>query len=265
MTTIDFISDWASRLRGRLYTQFRNKVTWEKWVTLLARQAQDLENAGQTLFSLLDIDNSEGVQLDTIGRIVGQERLGFDDVGYRLLLRARIISNKSTGTTEDLYKVFRALFGSGMAYIPGIVKQFVLRITTVLTPLQAAIGVQFLGDAEEAGARGILEWQEFSNDSMFYTANCAILTLGLATANVFLCDGSDGFPDSGSVIIDFGLPNQETLTYTRLSPGAFLSPIELAFDHSPGASVELVGDDGLGFGDVNDASVGGHFSGAAQA
>jgi hypothetical protein len=108
--TVDFIPNWSTRLKTRLYTQFRNKDTWNAFCDLLGRQFDDLEASGQSLFSLLDIDNSAGVELDAIGRIVGQPRLGADDATYRLYLRARIISNDSTGSSEDIYKVMRALF-----------------------------------------------------------------------------------------------------------------------------------------------------------
>lgn len=169
--TVDYVSDWAARLRSRLYTQFRNKVTWSKWVTLLARQAQDLEDAAQSLFGMYDIDNSSGVQLDVIGRIVGQSRNSLDDVTYRLFLRARIATNLSDGDPESIYQVFVALYGGtvSMVITTGMVgpKEYSLRIKTVLTRTQALAGVPFLGDATEAGTRPLLEWQESATGALF--------------------------------------------------------------------------------------------------
>lgn len=168
---IDYVSDWTARLRSRLYTQFRNKVTWEKWVVLLGRQFQDLEDATQTLFSFFDIDNVSGLQLDLIGRVVGQPRNGVSDADYRLYLRARIATNRSTGTPEDLYRVFRALFGASIGLVVTTsnigVKAFALRVKGVITHAQAAIGLSFLRDAKESGARALLEWQESVDANLF--------------------------------------------------------------------------------------------------
>src|SRR5262249_50537515 len=112
MITVDYISDWASRLRTRLYTQFRNKTTWNAWIdNVLAPQFQDLEDAAQTLLGIVDIDNSQGAQLDVLGRIVGRQRNGDDDPTYRLHLKATIAANKSSGDPESLYTVFHALLG----------------------------------------------------------------------------------------------------------------------------------------------------------
>jgi hypothetical protein len=168
---IDYIDDWAARLRSRLYTQFRSATTWQAWCDeVLGPQFQDLEDAGQTLLTLLDIDDSEGVQLDTIGRVIGQPRNGVNDETYRLYLSARVLANKSTGTVDDIFKVMRALFGEDETlptYQGGWVKQFSIRIGAALTRSEALIATEFLGDSKEAGARGILEWRESAPALMF--------------------------------------------------------------------------------------------------
>lgn len=167
---IDYVSDWGARLRTRLYAQFASAPTWQAWCEkVLGPQFQDLEDAAQTFLTLLDIDNSVGVQLDVIGRIVGQVRSGTDDPTYRLYLKARILANLSTGTVEELYGVFLAMLGNGIGliYKPGKIKQFSISIALVLTRIQALLAVKFLGDSKEAGARGLLEWKETADSSMF--------------------------------------------------------------------------------------------------
>lgn len=170
---LDYISNWTARIRSRLYTQFRNKVTWEKWVQLIGRQNQDLEDAGQTLFTFFDIDENEGTQLDLIGRFIGQGRLGYGDPTYRLLLKARVLANKSKGTPENLYAVQRALFAKAMLYTFGGVKTFSLRIKEAITAVEAVVGAAFLGDSKEAGARGLFEWQEDIDSEMFVADDAA--------------------------------------------------------------------------------------------
>lgn len=169
--TIDYVADWATRLRSRLYTQFRNKVTWELWITeVLAPQFQDLEDSAQTLLTLLDIDNSEGVQLDRIGRLVGQPRLGTVDETYKLYLHARVAANASTGTPEDLYRVFRALLGTAVTLVITTYpfKSFLLRIGGAITATQGAVAATFLRAAKESGARAALEWEESSDGAVFH-------------------------------------------------------------------------------------------------
>lgn len=168
MATIDYITDWEGRLRGRLYEQFKGKVTWTAIVQLLGRLAQDWEDAAQSVLTIISIGDSVGAQLDNLGRIVGQPRNGLDDDTYRLYLGARIIANKSNGTAEDIYRVFRALFGAlGFLYIFGGTKTFVMRVLSALTSSQVAAALTFLRDSKEAGARAILEWQEFPDAEAF--------------------------------------------------------------------------------------------------
>jgi hypothetical protein len=189
VATIDYVADWAARLRSRLYTQFRDATTWQQWCDeVLGPQLQDLEDAGQTLLTLLDIDESEGAQLDNIGRIVGQPRNGIDDETYRLYLSARILANKSTGTVDDIFKVMRALFGQDEArptYAGGWVKQFVIKVGAILTRAEALIATDFLSDSKEAGARGLLEWSEAAPTGTFTMWDGPVLATGIVAGQSF--------------------------------------------------------------------------------
>ena len=50
-----------------------------------------------------------GAQLDVLGRIVGEARLGDPDANYRLRIKAGILLNVSSGTPEELLAIFRLL------------------------------------------------------------------------------------------------------------------------------------------------------------
>ena len=129
---------------------------------MIARQVQDFEDAAQALLTIISIDDSIGAQLDNLGRLVGQPRVNADDATYRLYLKARIVARRSNGTPELIYKVFRALFGSPSMVLvtSGVgVKAFRLTLNTAITAAQAVIGLSFLRDAKESGARAVLEWQ----------------------------------------------------------------------------------------------------------
>lgn len=162
--SVDYVDDWYKRLKGHIYEQFKGKTKVDQWVRLMAAQAQDLEDAAQSLLTITNIDDSSGVQLDNLGRLVGQPRVG-DDETYRLYLRARIVANKSNGTGENLYRVFSALFPSTLpkqfTIVNGGNKSFVFRFNYPLYVVQDQLAAAtFFHDAKEAGARAIMEFQQ---------------------------------------------------------------------------------------------------------
>ncbi len=266
MATIDYVSDWAARLRSRLYTQFRSAVTWGQWTDMLGAMAQDWEDAAQTLLTLLDIDASSGVQLDTIGRVVGQPRLGVVDSTYRLYLRARILANRSTGTAEEIYAVFAALLGAAAPpqYIGGWVKQFAIRVGAAITRVQAVAAANFLGVAKEAGARGLVEWQEYADSQMFEFSSDPILLSPITAGAAFIdivVSSTSGFSSSGSVTFYKGTPSAVTVTYDTKTATVFSrgAPASVTVDVSVGQPVSTTTlGTGLGLDD-------GYFAGAIQA
>lgn len=164
--SISYESDWKARCRSRLYVQFR-KPKFQAWSDIIARQFQDLEDALQGLATIADIDGSVGAQLDVLGRIVGQPRVGLDDDTYRVYIRARIVARRSDGSGEALYKVFRQLLGSiGFSLRQGWVKSFALTVRGTLTDAQALAAGDFLHDSKEAGARAILEFTTVPDDNL---------------------------------------------------------------------------------------------------
>src|SRR5690349_3946784 len=77
----------------------------EKLLAILATPFQSLENTLQDLLTKRSIDTAEGAQLDVIGKLVGQPRNGLDDDTYRRYCRARIATNRSNGTNENLITI----------------------------------------------------------------------------------------------------------------------------------------------------------------
>lgn len=170
--TVDYISDWTARLKTRLYTQFRDADTWNAICELLGQQFQDLEDAFQTLLNLPSIDDCDGINLDRIGKLVGQPRLGVNDPDYRRYLRGRVGANRSAGTPEDLYAMYRAMFTHSTLSLlvqtaELAVKSFFVRIGGAITATDGVIALSFLRDAKEAGARAVLEFQQAEDDLLF--------------------------------------------------------------------------------------------------
>ncbi len=163
MANIDYIDDWAARLRTRLYTQFRDATTWQQWCDeVLGPQVQALEDAAQTMLSIIDVAASEGAQLDVIGRIVGQPRPGSDDETYRTYIAVRILANRSAGTPEEIYSIVSPILEVPLVYFNGGNKEFVIDATAgSVTPALAEIAMYFIRIAKEAGARAILHWTTY--------------------------------------------------------------------------------------------------------
>lgn len=263
---VDYVSDWPGRLLSRLYAQFKDAATWQLWCTdILGPQFQDLEDAAQSLLAFFSIDDVSGLQLDSIGSIVGQPRGGVDDATYRLYLKARIATQHSDGSPPALYRIFGLLFpGHVMRVTTSRIKALVLLIAGAVTAAQAQVGVDFLADAKDAGARGILEWQEDDDPAMFTCARAAHLTApAVVGAVVVAVDDVSTWPAAGSVTIDPTLPTEETVAFTVAGPTS-LNVAALAHSHDLNAALELVGDPGLGFSDVT-GTTGGKLESAAQA
>lgn len=93
----------------RLLQQYKNRDNLAAVVGAFTEQIQDLENAIYGLFGKLDIENIGGYQLDRLGAIVGQDRLGQTDAGYRLFIYAKIATNNSQGTAEEIMSIFKLI------------------------------------------------------------------------------------------------------------------------------------------------------------
>jgi hypothetical protein len=72
-------------------------------------EVQALEDAIAGVYLGRLLANAVGVQLDTIGRYVGESRKGRADNIYLLWLKARIAANRSFGRAEDLIRVIKLL------------------------------------------------------------------------------------------------------------------------------------------------------------
>jgi hypothetical protein len=71
-------------------------------ITALVDQLQDIEEGALELKSVRSIDNSEGVQLDILGLLIGVDREGRTDAEYRLALKNQIFINTSSGEPESI-------------------------------------------------------------------------------------------------------------------------------------------------------------------
>ncbi|MEW5803895.1 MAG: DUF2612 domain-containing protein [bacterium] len=98
--------DAAKRL---LYQYADKKKLKDLLDALFGLQVQRIEDASWPLLTRLDIDGSEGEQLDRIGSIVGQARMGLDDPVYRIWLKAKIGKNVSESDMERVISIWKLI------------------------------------------------------------------------------------------------------------------------------------------------------------
>jgi hypothetical protein len=143
----------------------------EKLVAALAASAQDIENCLQQLLLNRAVSTATGVQLDLLGRVVGQLRLGLVDDDYRRYIRARIATNRSGGVTEDLVTVMSLVVNDVTAQYNverNGTATVVARIDGIaVTDSLGAIVFSFLKSAKSGGVRLVVQWSESVPSSTF--------------------------------------------------------------------------------------------------
>lgn len=74
-------------------------------VFAFALQLQELETATWEVLNDRILANATDAQLDTLGAIVGEARLGRTDAEYRIAISGRILTNRSNGWRSDLLRL----------------------------------------------------------------------------------------------------------------------------------------------------------------
>jgi hypothetical protein len=105
-----------------LLEEFKRLPRMEGMLSDLVDMIQGVEDLAWSVLTERSLDQVEGsgpavgVQLDGLGRILGEPRAEKSDSVYRKFLRVRILVNNSDGKTEDLLEILD-LIGSTGIYI----------------------------------------------------------------------------------------------------------------------------------------------------
>ena len=102
----------------RLHTPLALSRLIERWkaennpqlaalLTSYTDEVQELENAIWDVMVGRLTDYASGVQLDALGRIVGQKRESLGDAAYRAHIKARVRINQSFGQAKDIIAVIK--------------------------------------------------------------------------------------------------------------------------------------------------------------
>jgi hypothetical protein len=149
-------------------------------------QNQNLEDVSWQVFVERWPYTAEGVQLDVLGRLVGQGRGGRLDDLYRLWILARIKVNRSNGQVEELYDILEILGPETMAIQEGWPSELKIAITG------ADEGEEIGELIAQAKAGGVsLHWQWSAE------LDGAIFRFDAAGAGVST-DANQGFAEAGA-------------------------------------------------------------------
>lgn len=113
-----YFGDHAEKTRAAIRPHHRS----EPMTQLLDAFAEEIQQIEDDLDALnsASIDNATGATLDAWGELVGQRRQGMADGQYRAFIRARIATNRSKGTAEELIQVIALITAAD----PGSVRVF---------------------------------------------------------------------------------------------------------------------------------------------
>jgi hypothetical protein len=260
------ITDHVAQAVARLPQQHRDKPRLVALLSAYASLVQDLEDAAFPFLTDRTLDDAYGKQLDIIGKIVKEPRRGeTDDFYYRVRLRARIASLKSTGLVEDLITVSRlALEPTPPRVVVSPMYPAAVSVAIFDRAVEeglAEVLFHYLRSAVSAGVRLVLETSQSDEDDTLYFAHSGYLLGMIGDDPLVLTDDVAQFPQVGEILVGAGTALEETTQYLGKTRFGVVTTINVVTPltnvHPTGTSVELVGGPGLGLGDETDPTVGG--------
>jgi len=195
MTLIDQYSEHEALSVSRFLDQFKNADDLKALARSYAAQIQAIEDATFEVILERVLDAAVGVQLETIGAIVGQPRTTADDAEYKTAIRARIAINLSDSTAEDLINVATLILTGGENFEVRDEPPAQIRITiTDPLTLTPALVHALLESADAGGVRLLLNYTKTITeaDKLTFSDNGGSPTTG------------KGFGDTGAGTSDVG-------------------------------------------------------------
>ena len=213
---MDIITNHADQAVGRLLEQFRGSTRLRELVRILIGPLQDLENVFSDLAELRGLDSAFGAQLDGIGQIVDQARMGMSDQDYLTWLKLRIFINVSKARPEDLIHVLKVITQAGQVRYfenhPASVELFTdgLSIPEVGQVKQRVLGLDDGGSLALEDSGNLLVWSQNSRTTPFLVRLMDDLAAGgvgpcpvvISLGELPLAFGAD--PDMGLLALDDG-------------------------------------------------------------
>lgn len=165
----------VSKGLNRLLSQFKGQPNFEGQLKSFLIQVQEIEAMLHSLVVDRYLDTAEGAQLDGIGRIVGEGRLGRSDLDYRAAIKGRIRVNLGDGRVEDIHFLFSLLLPAHtFELVRGAVLEFLYIVNEAVVlgvdPSPDALSAQ-LTKVRGGGTRSTLIWSVADQANSFTTAS----------------------------------------------------------------------------------------------
>lgn len=174
---ISEIIDYADRVVARMLSRYRAK---ERTVALARQLADSVQEVETALWDLIDrtaLDTADGVWLEGLGRIVGENREGSTDAEFRRFIRARIAANRSAGTVENILSVLYAWNGGtlAMTVVDLVPAGIELTFPSAFTADHLPRLIRLLESTRAAGVGTMLIYQHVANaDSFTFSSSAAL-------------------------------------------------------------------------------------------
>lgn len=157
--TLEYFDNVEEVNLSRLISQYQNKPNIGNWIRAKSRLQQMLFDEIEKLDTLRSLDEAKGVNLDNLGESYNVLRGGFNDLEYRNIIKATIISYYSSGTFDEIIQSLELIFGLSVEILldevfPGKIQVSIIgisdeslelskeQITTIMNRATAA-GVSF--------------------------------------------------------------------------------------------------------------------------
>lgn len=146
---------------ARLTEQYKDKPRMKGLLQSYLNQIQDLEDAAWSVMWGYNIYKAVGVQLDTLGAIVGEARQGLTDTEYRAMLFVRILINLCNSTVPEILTIFERFYpGAQYELIQYDYAYFSLRVVGVIPESPSSYRFnQVLQTVKAGGVRADLIYQ----------------------------------------------------------------------------------------------------------
>jgi len=164
---------------------------------------QELEDAVWSVLTERWVPEAIGAQLDEMGEIVGEPRLGRTDAEYRPAIELRISLNQSGGEPERIIEFLRRIAGADAVIYKEI--------------WPAKIEIYVRGDIDESQARRVRELVPAGVGTIYITESGGELPFGIKEEGALDPTDRDGFGELG--LHDFELSDGDIL---ELSDGSTL-------------------------------------------
>ena len=112
MSNLEQINDHIIQAENHLISQYKNKTNIDNVIVIFGQQIQELEDMFFDLLLERYLATAIGEQLDMLGDLLNQDRLGLSDDNYRVLLYNKIAEYNSEGAIEDIISIFKIVSGS---------------------------------------------------------------------------------------------------------------------------------------------------------